>query len=60
MVAQEGEELVAAQLPQVPGVTRFAVGEEAVVFAYRAPNGYLRVRGLDQGKYEVAADSRTR
>ncbi len=42
---------------RVPGVTRFAVGEEAVVFAYQAPNGFLRVRGLSQGKFAVGLDS---
>lgn len=42
---------------QVPGVTRFAVGEEVVVFAYQTPNGLMRVRGLGQGKYSVSNGS---
>lgn len=37
----------------VPGAARFDVGEEAVVFAYQAPNGLWRLRGWGQGKYRV-------
>jgi hypothetical protein len=38
---------------QVPGAPRFAVGEEAVVFAYPTPIGYWRVQGWGQGLFRI-------
>jgi len=38
---------------EVPGSPRFSVGEEAVVFAYRTPIGYWRVRGWGQGRFSI-------
>jgi hypothetical protein len=42
-----------------PGVPRFALNQEIVVFLYRAPGDRLRVVGLWQGVYGVSVDSAT-
>jgi hypothetical protein len=36
------------------------MGEEAVVFLYRTPIGYLRATGYGQGKYTVTSGTRDR
>ena len=43
---------------RISGAPDYAVGEEAVVFLYRTPIGYLRATGYGQGKYTVAPHSR--
>ncbi len=40
----------------VEGVPRYRGGEEVVVFLYRTPAGFLRTRGLGQGKFTVVPD----
>lgn len=40
----------------IEGVPQYQPGEEVVVFLYRTPIGYLRARGLGQGKYRVTSD----
>ena len=42
------------------GTLEYAVGEETIVFLYRAPIGYLRATGLGQGKYTVTSELRVR
>jgi hypothetical protein len=42
------------------GALEYAVGEEAIVFLYRTPIGYLRATGSGQGKYTVTAETRVR
>ena len=42
------------------GVLPYALGEEAVVFLYRTPVGYLRTQGHGQGKYTITSDARVR
>jgi hypothetical protein len=42
-----------------PGVPKFAVGDEVVVFLYSGPGNRLRVTGLHQGVYAVATDRDT-
>jgi hypothetical protein len=44
----------------VSGALDYAVGEEAIVFLYRTPIGYLRATGLGQGKYTVTSERRVR
>jgi hypothetical protein len=44
----------------VSGVTRYAIGEDAVLFLYRTPIGYWRVTGGPQGKFTIASDGRVR
>ena len=44
----------------ISGAPDYAVGEEAIVFLYRTPIGYLRSTGYGQGKYTVTAASRVR
>ena len=39
-----------------PGVPQFQVGQEAVLFLYRAPGNRLRVTGMLQGVFLVSAD----
>ena len=43
---------------RISGAPDYAVGEEAVVFLYRTPIGYLRATGFGQGKYTVTLRSR--
>ena len=38
---------------RISGAPDYAVGEEAIVFLYRTPIGYLRATGYGQGKYTV-------
>jgi hypothetical protein len=40
------------------GAVAYAPGEEAILFLYRTPIGYLRSTGLGQGKYTVSSDGR--
>ena len=40
------------------GSVEYAPGEEAIVFLYRTPIGYLRATGLGQGKYTISSDGR--
>ena len=42
------------------GALEYSVGEEAIVFLYRTPIGYLRATGSGQGKYKVTAETRVR
>lgn len=42
----------------ISGVPDYAVGEEAIVFLYRTPIGYLRSTGYGQGKYTVTPHMR--
>ena len=44
----------------ISGALDYAVGEEAVVFLYRTPIGYLRATGYGQGKYTVTSQMRVR
>jgi len=44
----------------VSGAVRYEAGEEAILFLYRTPIGYMRVVGYGQGKYTVTADRRVR
>ena len=39
-----------------PGIPRFKIGQEVVLFLYRAPGDRLRVTGLLQGVYTVFSD----
>ena len=41
----------------IEGMPRYQPGEEVVLFLYRTPIGFLRSRGLGQGKYKVQADA---
>jgi len=43
---------------RISGAPDYAVGEEAIVFLYRTPIGYLRDTGYGQGKYTVTQHSR--
>ncbi|MBI3664984.1 MAG: hypothetical protein HY236_01965 [Acidobacteria bacterium] len=40
----------------IAGMPRYEPGEEVVVFLYRTPIGFVRSRGLGQGKFTVQAD----
>jgi hypothetical protein len=42
-----------------PGVPKFKLGQELVVFLYKAGGNRFRVTGLEQGVYQVRADSST-
>jgi hypothetical protein len=42
----------------ISGTPDYAVGEEAIVFLYRTPIGYLRATGYGQGKYTVTPQMR--
>jgi hypothetical protein len=42
----------------ISGAPGYAVGEEAIVFLYRTPIGYLRATGFGQGKYTVTPQMR--
>jgi len=42
------------------GALEYSVGEEAVLFLYRTPIGYMRAIGSGQGKYTVTAETRVR
>jgi hypothetical protein len=42
-----------------PGVPHFKIGQEVVLFLYRAPGNRLRVTGLLQGVYTVCNDPQT-
>jgi hypothetical protein len=42
------------------GVVEYTPGEEAIVFLYRTPIGYLRATGYGQGKYTVTSDGLVR
>lgn len=42
-----------------PGIPQFLLDQEVVLFLYRAPGNRLRVTGLLQGVYTVAADRQT-
>jgi hypothetical protein len=44
----------------ISGALDYPVGEEAVVFLYRTPIGYLRATGYGQGKYTVTPELRVR
>jgi hypothetical protein len=44
----------------ISGAPGYAVGEEAIVFLYRTPIGYLRATGYGQGKYAVTPQTRVR
>lgn len=37
----------------ISGVPQFEIGDEVVVFSFRTPAGYWRVRGFGQGKFNV-------
>jgi len=43
---------------RISGAPDYAVGEEAIVFLYRTPIGYLRATGYGQGKFTVTAHNR--
>jgi hypothetical protein len=43
---------------RISGAPEYAVGEEAIVFLYRTPIGYLRATGYGQGKYTVTPHKR--
>jgi hypothetical protein len=42
-----------------PGVPRFQVGEEAVLFVWTGPNGRHHVIGQSQGRFRVERDAKT-
>jgi hypothetical protein len=42
----------------ISGAPGYALGEEAIVFLYRTPIGYLRATGFGQGKYTVTPQVR--
>jgi hypothetical protein len=42
------------------GSLTYTQGEEAILFLYRTPIGYLRAAGAGQGKYTVTAGQRVR
>jgi hypothetical protein len=42
----------------IPGAVSYGIGEEAVVFLSRMPNGYLRTTGWAQGKYSLDGSGR--
>ncbi len=42
-----------------PGIPHFKIGQEVVLFLYRAPGNRLRVTGLLQGVYTVCNDPQT-
>ena len=42
-----------------PGVPRFGINQEVVLFLYLAPGNRLRITGLQQGVFTVAADLKT-
>jgi hypothetical protein len=44
----------------ISGALDYALGEEAIVFLYRTPVGYLRATGYGQGKYTVTPKMRVR
>jgi hypothetical protein len=44
----------------ISGAVDYSVGEEALVFLYRTPVGYLRATGFGQGKYTVTPEMRVR
>jgi hypothetical protein len=44
----------------ISGALDYALGEEAIVFLYRTPVGYLRATGYGQGKYTVTPEMRVR
>lgn len=43
---------------RISGAPEYALGEEAIVFLYRTPIGYLRATGYGQGKYTVTTRRR--
>jgi hypothetical protein len=45
---------------RVSGAVEYGVGEEAILFLYRTPVGYLRATGHGQGKYTVTPEMRVR
>ncbi len=42
----------------ISGAPDYEVGEEAIVFLYHTPIGYLRTTGYQQGKYTVTSQMR--
>lgn len=48
------------EMMTISGAVDYAVGEEAIVFLYRTPIGYLRATGSGQGKYTVTREMRVR
>lgn len=52
VVSEPGGEVDGVHM-QVVGAPRYAIGEEVVLFAARAANGYLRTCGWGQGKFQV-------
>lgn len=45
---------------RISGAPDYEVSEEAIVFLYRTPVGYLRATGYAQGKYTVTPETRVR
>ena len=43
---------------RISGAPDYGLGEEAIVFLYRTPIGYLRATGYGQGKYTVTPHKR--
>lgn len=42
----------------IAGSVRYAIGEDAVIFLSRMPNGYLRTTGWTQGKFSLDSTGR--
>jgi hypothetical protein len=42
----------------ISGAIRYTVGENAVIFLSRMPNGYLRTAGWAQGKFQLDANNK--
>src|SRR5258708_6547857 len=59
VVSEPGGELDGVGM-RFSGALEYSVGEEAIVFLYRTPIGYLRATGSGQGKFTVTAETRVR
>lgn len=59
MVSEPGGSLDGVSM-SIAGAPDYQVGEEAIIFLYRTPVGYLRATGCAQGKYTVTPEMRVR
>jgi hypothetical protein len=60
LVVSEPGGALDGEMMTISGALNYTVGEEAVVFLYRTPIGYLRATGSGQGKYTVTPQMRVR
>jgi hypothetical protein len=60
LVVSEPGGALDGELMTISGALNYAMGEEAIVFLYRTPIGYLRATGHGQGKYTVTQEMRVR